>query len=164
MVNNSTYLASGSHDGQVMIWDVIQGKWLTSYEYDSPINCVLFSQKLYWVIIGTEEGIKVFDLPSSRNIQEIKETSMLANECAALESAGANNMSEPPSTSLALPSPGTSPTTNSTPVSPITSSESTRLTRSPTERIAESRRLTPLLVAFSIITFDTYSSIKHSII
>merc|ERR1740139_1968325 len=69
MVNNSTYLASGSHDGQVMIWDVIQGKWLTSYEYDSPINCVLFS----------------------RNIQEIKETSMLANECAALESAGANN-------------------------------------------------------------------------
>merc|ERR1711957_1053295 len=83
---DNTYLASGSHDGRVMIWDVIQGKWLTSYEYDSPINCVLFSQKLYWVIIGTEEGIKVFDLPSSRNIQEIKETSMLANECAALES------------------------------------------------------------------------------
>merc|ERR1740138_11136 len=88
MVNNSTYLASGSHDGQVMIWDVIQGKWLTSYEYDSPINCVLFSQKLYWVIIGCEDGIKVFDLPSSKNIQEIKETSMLANELAALESAG----------------------------------------------------------------------------
>jgi len=96
MVNNSTYLASGSHDGQVMIWDVIQGKWLTSYEYDSPINCVLFSQKLYWVIIGTEEGIKVFDLPSSRNIQEIKETSMLTNERAAQETAGAGGKVKAP--------------------------------------------------------------------
>jgi guanine nucleotide-binding protein subunit beta-2-like 1 protein len=96
MVNNSTYLASGSHDGQVMIWDVIQGKWLTSYEYDSPINCVLFSQKLYWVIIGTEEGIKVFDLPSSRNIQEIKETSMLPNERAAQETAGAGGKVKAP--------------------------------------------------------------------
>merc|ERR1711981_1245398 len=80
MVNNSSYLASGSHDGQIMVWDLIQGKWLTSHDYDSPVNCVLFSQKLYWVIVGTEDGIKVFDLPSSRNIQEIKETSMLPNE------------------------------------------------------------------------------------
>merc|ERR1712167_216515 len=62
MVNNSSYLASGSHD------------------YDSPVNCVLFSQKLYWVIVGCEDGIKVFDLPSSKNIQEIKEISMLAND------------------------------------------------------------------------------------
>jgi guanine nucleotide-binding protein subunit beta-2-like 1 protein len=80
MVNNSSYLASGSHDGQIMVWDLIQGKWLTSHDYDSPVNCVLFSQKLYWVIVGTEEGIKVFDLPSSKNIQEIRETSMLKND------------------------------------------------------------------------------------
>merc|ERR1712166_274012 len=79
-VNTSSYLASGSHDGQIMVWDLIQGKWLTSHDYDSPVNCVLFSQKLYWVIVGTEEGIKVFDLPSSKNIQEIRETSMLPNE------------------------------------------------------------------------------------
>jgi WD40 repeat protein len=80
MVNNSSYLASGSHDGQIMVWDLIHGKWLTSHDYDSPVNCVLFSQKLYWVIVGTEEGIKVFDLPSSKNIQEIKEVSRLAND------------------------------------------------------------------------------------
>merc|ERR1712139_522041 len=80
MVNNSSYLASGSHDGQIMVWDLIQGKWLTSHDYDTPVNCVLFSQKLYWVIVGTEEGTKVFDLPSSRNIQEIREVSMLKND------------------------------------------------------------------------------------
>merc|ERR1711881_333624 len=80
MVNNSSYLASGAHDGQIMVWNLIEGKWLATHEYDSPVNCVLFSQKLYWVIVGCEDGIKVFDLPSSRNIQEIKETSMLPNE------------------------------------------------------------------------------------
>merc|ERR1711981_760236 len=96
MVSGAQYLASGSHDGQIMIWDVTKGDHLTQYEYDTPVNCVLFSQKLYWVVVGTEEGIKVFDLPSSKNSQEIRETSMLANERAALESAGAGGKIKAP--------------------------------------------------------------------
>lgn len=80
MVNNSSYLVSGSHDGQIMVWDLLKGKFWCQHEYDSPVNCVLFSQKLYWVIVGCEDGIKVFDLPSQQNIQKIQETSMLPNE------------------------------------------------------------------------------------
>merc|ERR1719498_984505 len=87
MVNNSSYLASGSHDGQIMIWNLIEGKWLATHEYDSPVNCVLFSQKLYWVIVGCEDGIKVFDLPQSKNIQEITEVSMLKNDVKQMASS-----------------------------------------------------------------------------
>lgn len=64
MVQNSSYLASGSRDGFIMVWDLVHGKFLTSKECDSPVNVVLFSQKLYWLIIGTEEGIRVLDLPT----------------------------------------------------------------------------------------------------
>merc|ERR1712166_1239070 len=158
MVNNSTYLASGSHDGQVMIWDVIQGKWLTSYEYDSPRNSTGSSSEL-------RKASRSSTSPPPETSRRSRRPPCSPTSAPPSSPPEPTTRSEPPSTSLALPSPGTSLTTNSTPVSPITSSESTRLTRSPTERIAESRRLTPLLVAFSIITFDTHSSsIKHSII
>jgi guanine nucleotide-binding protein subunit beta-2-like 1 protein len=80
MVQNSSYLASGSRDGTTMVWDLINGKFLTSYDCESPVNVVLFSQKLYWLIIGTDEGIKVLDLPSRSILQNIQETSMNAND------------------------------------------------------------------------------------
>jgi hypothetical protein len=63
-----------------MIWDLIKGKYLTHHEYDSSVNSVLFSQKLCWVIVATNEGIKVFDLKTGKNIIDIRETSLLGNE------------------------------------------------------------------------------------
>jgi len=80
MVFGSAYLASGSRDGFIMVWDLVKGKWLTQIDCESPVNCVLFSQKLYWLIIGTEKGIKVLDLPSSKFMKSIEEKSMLPNE------------------------------------------------------------------------------------
>jgi guanine nucleotide-binding protein subunit beta-2-like 1 protein len=80
MVHGSSYLASGSRDGQVMVWDLVQGKFLTTSDCEAPVNCVLFSQKLYWLVIGTQEGIKVLDLPSQKYLQDIKEVSINAND------------------------------------------------------------------------------------
>jgi len=81
IVDNSAYLASGSRDGMVMVWDIVGGKWFTNQDCDSPINCVLFSPKLYWLIIATEKGIKVLNLPSSKFIQDdITATSKKQNE------------------------------------------------------------------------------------
>jgi len=82
MVQNSSYLASGSRDGTIMVWDLVNGKFLTSSDCESPVNVVLFSQKLYWLIIGTDEGIKVLDLPSRTFLQSITETSINQNDVA----------------------------------------------------------------------------------
>jgi len=96
MVHNSSYLASGSRDGTVMVWDLVKGKFLTQGECDSPVNCVLFSQKLYWLIIGTEEGIKVLDLPSQTFLQDITEHSMKPNEQVFREGKDAQTHPKPP--------------------------------------------------------------------
>jgi guanine nucleotide-binding protein subunit beta-2-like 1 protein len=92
MVHGSSYLASGSRDGTFMLWDLVKGKWLTSMDCDSPVNCVLFSQKLYWLIIGTESGIRVLDLPSSKILQDITETSMKPNEQNSKKALGCTSL------------------------------------------------------------------------
>jgi len=81
IVENSNYLASGSRDGKIMVWDISEGKWCTSMDCDSPVNTVLFSPKLYWLVIATEKGIKVLNLPNQQWVQaDIKATSKKANE------------------------------------------------------------------------------------
>uniref|UniRef100_A0A7S3I2G0 Guanine nucleotide-binding protein subunit beta-like protein n=1 Tax=Favella ehrenbergii TaxID=182087 RepID=A0A7S3I2G0_9SPIT len=81
IVENSAFLASGSRDGTIMVWDIVQGKWFTKHDCDSPVNSVLFSQKLYWLVIATQTGIKVLNLPEQKFVQEeIRATSMKQNE------------------------------------------------------------------------------------
>ena len=69
IVENSSYLASGSRDGKVMVWDIVEGKWCTQQDCDTQVNCVLFSPKLYWLIIATEKGIKILNLPNQQWVQ-----------------------------------------------------------------------------------------------
>lgn len=63
-----------------MVWDLVKGQHLVKNDCESPVNCVLFSQKLYWLIIGTENGIRVLDIPNKRFVQDIKVTSAHPNE------------------------------------------------------------------------------------
>ena len=80
MVPKTSFLASGGKDGLVIIWDLVQGKFLAKQEVDCPVNCVLFAPKKYWLIVGTEQGIKILDLPSKEFIADIKVTPIDADE------------------------------------------------------------------------------------
>jgi guanine nucleotide-binding protein subunit beta-2-like 1 protein len=81
LVENSNYLASGSRDGKIMVWDIIEGKWCTQQDCDAPVNAVVFAQKLFWLLIATETGIKIFNLPTSSWVQsDIRAKSKKANE------------------------------------------------------------------------------------
>jgi guanine nucleotide-binding protein subunit beta-2-like 1 protein len=71
MAAKTFYLASGSKDGQAMIWNLIEGKFLGKIDCGTPINAVLFSSKKYWIVMGTEQGIKVWDLPKKTIVCEL---------------------------------------------------------------------------------------------
>lgn len=84
IVENSAFLASGSRDGKIMVWDIVNGKWLTQNDCDSPVNAVLFSQRLYWLVIATQTGIKVLNLPEQKFVQDdIVATSKKQNEATS---------------------------------------------------------------------------------
>jgi guanine nucleotide-binding protein subunit beta-2-like 1 protein len=92
MVHGSSYLASGSRDGHIMVWDLVKGVHLLKLDCESPVNCVLFSQKLYWLIIGTEQGIRVLDIPNKRFVQDISATSMKNNELSSKKNLGCTSL------------------------------------------------------------------------
>ena len=63
-----------------IIWNLVEGRFLNQMQVDCPINCVLFAQTKLWLIIGTEKGIKVWDLPSKQIIVDIAATPLDANQ------------------------------------------------------------------------------------
>jgi guanine nucleotide-binding protein subunit beta-2-like 1 protein len=65
---NTNFIASGGRDGKVHIWNLVEGRHLEEIDAESPVNVVLFASKLYWLVIGTEHGIRIYDLPNKRFI------------------------------------------------------------------------------------------------
>ena len=61
-------IASGGRDGMVNIWNLVEGKHLEEIDAESPVNIVLFTTKYFWLVIGTNHGIRVYDLPGKKFI------------------------------------------------------------------------------------------------
>ena len=80
MPPKTSYLASAGKDGLVIIWNLVDGKFLVQTEVDCPVNVVLFAPQRYWVVLGTEQGIKVWDLYSKEFIADIKATPLDPNQ------------------------------------------------------------------------------------
>lgn len=66
------FLASGSRDGKVNIWNLLDGRHLEEIDCDCPVNAVLFASKVYWLIIATEKDCRVYDFPAKRWVDKIE--------------------------------------------------------------------------------------------
>ena len=80
MPPKTSYLASAGKDGLVIMWDLLNGKFLAQTEVDSPVNVILFAPQRYWIVLGTEQGIKVWDIQSREFIADIKATPLDPNQ------------------------------------------------------------------------------------
>jgi len=80
MAPKTSYLASGGKDGLAMIWNLVEGKFLGQTDAGASINAVLFAPKKYWLVLGTDKGIKVWDLPTKEFIVELTATSLDPNQ------------------------------------------------------------------------------------
>ena len=65
---NTNFIASGGRDGKVNIWNLVEGRHLEEIDAESPVNVVIFASKLYWLVIGTQNGIRIYDLPNKKFI------------------------------------------------------------------------------------------------
>eukprot|EP00350_Pseudokeronopsis_sp_OXSARD2_P012413 CAMPEP_0170540632 /NCGR_PEP_ID=MMETSP0211-20121228/602_1 /TAXON_ID=311385 /ORGANISM="Pseudokeronopsis sp., Strain OXSARD2" /LENGTH=335 /DNA_ID=CAMNT_0010843117 /DNA_START=28 /DNA_END=1035 /DNA_ORIENTATION=+ len=88
MAPKTSYLASGSKDGKAFIWNLVEGRFLGECEAGCAINCVLFAPKKYWLGLGTDNGIKVWDLPKKEFIVDIQATPLSSQQESMKKSIG----------------------------------------------------------------------------
>lgn len=62
---NGKYLATGGKDKKLFIWDILNLTF-PSREFDTgaTINQIAFNPKLQWVAVGTDQGVKIYNLMS----------------------------------------------------------------------------------------------------
>lgn len=56
--------ASGGKDGTAMLWDLNEGRHLSSLEAGDIIHALVFSPRKYWLCAATASAIKIWDLES----------------------------------------------------------------------------------------------------
>lgn len=64
--------ASGGKDGVAMLWDLNEGKHLSSLDAGDVINALVFSPNKYWLCAAVGGTIKIWDLESKVCVDEIK--------------------------------------------------------------------------------------------
>lgn len=69
--------ASGGKDGTAMLWDLNEGKHLSSLEGGEIIHSLVFSPNRYWLCAATTTGIRIWDLESKSVVAELNK-----NNCA----------------------------------------------------------------------------------
>jgi len=64
--------ASGGKDGAAMLWDLNEGRHLSTLEAGDVINALCFSPTRYWLCAATAGTIKIWDLESKICVDELK--------------------------------------------------------------------------------------------
>jgi len=64
--------ASGGKDGTAMLWDLNEGRHLSSLDAGDIIHALVFSPIRYWLCAATASTIKIWDLESKQCVAELK--------------------------------------------------------------------------------------------
>jgi len=64
--------ASGGKDGQAILWDLNEGRQLSSLDASQTINALCFSPVRYWLCAAAAGVIKIWDLESKVLVEELK--------------------------------------------------------------------------------------------
>jgi guanine nucleotide-binding protein subunit beta-2-like 1 protein len=62
--------ASGGKDGKAMLWDLNEGRHLSTLESGDIIHALVFSPVRYWLCAATASAIKIWDLESKEPVVE----------------------------------------------------------------------------------------------
>jgi len=64
--------ASGGKDGVAMLWDLNEGRHLSSLDAGDIIHALVFSPNRYWLCAATASSVKIWDLESKVCVDELK--------------------------------------------------------------------------------------------
>jgi len=64
--------ASGGKDGNAMLWDLNEGKWLYTLDGKDIINSLAFSPNRYWLCAAAGPTVKIWDLEDKKPVDDLK--------------------------------------------------------------------------------------------
>jgi len=99
--------ASGGKDNTAMLWDLNEGKHLSSLDAGEVIHSLVFSPNRYWLCAATTEGIKIWDLESKTVVDELNQAKVGAAFFGENESERDRKNKHPTPISLAWSADGT---------------------------------------------------------
>lgn len=72
--------ASGGKDGKAMLWDLNEGRHLSTLEAGDIIHSLVFSPTKYWLCAATASAIKIWDLESKEPVVEELKPPVVENQ------------------------------------------------------------------------------------
>lgn len=72
--------ASGGKDGKAMLWDLNEGRHLSTLESGDIIHALAFSPVRYWLCAATASAIKIWDLESKEPVVEELKPPVVENQ------------------------------------------------------------------------------------
>jgi len=72
--------ASGGKDGKAMLWDLNEGRHLSTLESGDIIHALVFSPVRYWLCAATASAIKIWDLESKEPVVEELKPPVVENQ------------------------------------------------------------------------------------
>jgi guanine nucleotide-binding protein subunit beta-2-like 1 protein len=72
--------ASGGKDGKAMLWDLNEGRHLSTLESGDIIHALVFSPIRYWLCAATASAIKIWDLESKEPVVEELKPPVVENQ------------------------------------------------------------------------------------
>lgn len=70
MAPTGNLMASGGHDGKVLIWQIADGTHVKTIQLDAPVNDLAISSQRFWVAVGTDTHTIVYDLSTDERVME----------------------------------------------------------------------------------------------
>jgi len=77
--------ASGGKDGTAMLWDLNEGRHLSSLDAGDIIHALVFSPIRYWLCAATASAIKIWDLESKVCVDELKVEAKLNKKAVPIQ-------------------------------------------------------------------------------
>jgi len=72
--------ASGGKDGKAMLWDLNEGRHLSTLEAGDIIHALVFSPVRYWLCAATASAIKIWDLESKEPVVDALKPPVVENQ------------------------------------------------------------------------------------
>lgn len=71
---DGSLVAMGTQEGKVVIWHMDENAKIYDLDCGAPVHCLAFSPEYYWIVVGTDKDIRIYDIEDGTVKYTVSET------------------------------------------------------------------------------------------